>query len=68
MPSAMPLWTMASRASTDWYTELERTVVFPSCSSSVSVSIETLPGAPSNSKVCTMPSGEGSPWKTPWNA
>ena len=63
----MPLCTMASRASTDWKTELVRTVVFPSRSSSVRVSIETWPGAPSNSKVCTNPSGEGSPWKTPWN-
>ena len=58
--------TIASRASTDWNTELVRTVVFPSRSSNVTVSIETWPGAPSNSKVCTMPSGDGSPWKTPW--
>ena len=66
MPSAMPASTIASRAWTDWNTELVRTVVLPSCSSNVTVSIETWPGAPSNSNVCTMPSGEGSPWKTPW--
>ena len=66
MPRAMPFCTMASRASTDWNTEFVRTIVFPSRSSNVTVSIDTCPGAPSNSNVCTMPSGDGSPWKTPW--
>src|SRR6202035_4498739 len=32
----------------------------------VAVCRATWPGAPSNSKVCTMASGDGSPWKTPW--
>src|SRR4029079_201405 len=67
MPSAIPFSTMASRASTVWNTEWVRAIVRPSRSSSVSRSSETWPGAPSNSNVWTMPSGEGSPWKTPWN-
>ena len=41
MPPAMPASTIASRAWTDWNTELVRTVVVPSCSSNVTVSIET---------------------------
>ena len=64
----MPDATIASRASADWNTALARTSVRP-CrrSSKVSVSSETCPGAPSNSKVRTMPSTDGVLWKTPRN-
>ena len=57
---------MASRSSTAWKLETVRTSVLPARSVIVSVSIDTWPGAPSYSKVRTMPSGDGSPWKTPW--
>ena len=58
---------MASRASTDWYDRVDPGGVRPSpSSSSTSLSSETWPGAPSNSKVWTKPSGDGVPWNTPW--
>jgi hypothetical protein len=63
----MPEAIIASRSSTAWKLETVRTSVRPPRSVRVSVSIETCPGAPSYSKVRTTPSGDGSPWKTPWN-
>src|SRR5712691_1181219 len=63
----MPDWSIPSRSSTVSKTDVAVSVVFPSCSSRVSVSTETWPGMPSNSNVHTMRSGRtisrNSPWK-----
>src|ERR1035441_7750307 len=66
-PRSISEATIPSRSSTDWKLETERSSVLPSRSCSVTVSSATRPGQPSNSNVCTMPSGDGVPWKTPWN-
>src|SRR5215831_12344612 len=65
-PLSMPEAIIASLSSTDWKLETVRASVRPPRSVRVSVSIDTWPGAPSYSKVRTVPSGDGSPWKTPW--
>src|SRR5215472_9692380 len=66
-PRSMPEAIIASRSSTAWNLDTVRASVRPPVSVRVSVSIETWPGAPSYSKVRTMPAGDGSPWNTPWN-
>ena len=62
----MPDAIIASRSSTDWNTELSGRSC-PVVLLERDRSRETWPGAPSNSNVCTMPSSDGVPWKTPWN-
>ena len=52
---------------TDWWTEWVWTTVVSPRSSNSTQSSEMWPGAPSNSKVWTIPAGDGAPWKTPWN-